>query len=129
MPSTDEILKAARDLGELISNHDAAKKLENVLNRLGADQDAQRLLTDYNRHLQTLAEKEMNQQPIEVSDKARLSELQKKVVTHPILRELQKAQMDYVDLLRQVDEVITGGESGVQSPTPSVQNPLPQAGL
>ncbi|MFA9478685.1 YlbF family regulator [Phycisphaerales bacterium AB-hyl4] len=108
MPSTEDILKAARELGEKISQHDAAKKFQDIVTRLRDDQDAQRLLNDYNRHLQTVSEKEMNQQPIEVEDKARLKELQTKVVTHPVLRDLQIAQMDYVDLMRRVDEAMTG---------------------
>ncbi|MEX0654531.1 MAG: YlbF family regulator [Phycisphaeraceae bacterium] len=124
MASTDDILQAARELGEQISQHEAAKKFEAVIARLRDDQEAQRLLNDYNRHLQTLSEKEMNQQPIEVDDKARLSELQKKVVTHPVLRDLQRAQMDYVDLMRRVDEAMTGQTPDAAPAGSPMQNPL-----
>lgn len=108
MASTDEILREARKLGELVSKHEAAQKLERTLDQLQHDQDAQRVLTDYNRHLQTLAQKESEGKPIEVEDKRQLEALQKKVVLNPLLRDLQKVQMDYVDLLRRVDEAMTG---------------------
>jgi len=112
MASTEEILQKARELGELIASHDSAKKLEDVLQRLENDQDAQRALNDYNRHLQTLAEKQQQGKPIEVADKQQLETLQKGVVTNPVLRDFQMVQMDYVDLMRKVDEAMGG-----QTPT------------
>ncbi|MFP4144800.1 MAG: YlbF family regulator [Phycisphaeraceae bacterium] len=114
MTSTQEIVDAARKVGELIAEHDAAKKMEDVLKRLEDDRDAQRILTDYNRQVQEVAQKEMQGQPVEVEDKRKLEDLQKKVVTSPVLRDLQMAQMDYVDLMRKVDEAIGG-----QTPTPA----------
>ena len=108
MADTDAILKKARELGEMISGHEAAKKLEAVLKRLEQDDEAQRVLTDYNRHLQTLAEKQQQGQPIEVEDKQKLEKLQKQVVTSPVLGDFQAAQMDYVDLMRRVDQALTG---------------------
>lgn len=114
MASTQEIVDAARKVGELIAEHDAAKKMEDVLKRLEDDRDAQRILTDYNRQVQEVAQKEMQGQPVEVEDKRKLEDLQKKVVTSPVLRDLQMAQMDYVDLMRKVDEAIGG-----QTPTPA----------
>lgn len=112
MASTDEILREATKLGQLISEHDSAKKLEDILSRLQNDQDAQRALNDYNRHLQALAQKEGEGKPIEVEDKRKLEQLQRQVVMNPILRDFQKVQMDYVDLLRRVDEAMTGQTSG-----------------
>lgn len=67
------------------------------------------MLNDYNRLLQALAQKEAGGRPIEVEDKRKLEQLQGAVVRNPVLRDLQVAQMDYVDLLRQVDELIQGG--------------------
>lgn len=129
MPSTDQILQKARELGELIGQHDAAKKLEDVLKRLEQDTDAQRLLNDYNRHLQTLSEKQQQGQPIEVEDKQKLEQLQKQVVTNKVLRDFQSAQMDYVDLMRRVDEAMTGqtpgsaGGAGAEAAASPLTNP------
>lgn len=122
MATTQEILDAADKLGKLVAEHDSARKLEELLKRLESNQQAQRALTDYNRHLQTLAEKQQQGQPIEVEDKRKLEQLQQAVATDPTLRELQMVQMDYVDLLRKIDEKITG-----EAPTAG-QSPLAGAG-
>ncbi len=108
MADMNAILAKARELGEMISEHDAAKKLEDVLKRLEQDPDARRILNDYNRHLQTLAEKQQQGQPIEVDEKHKLEQLQKQLVTNAVLRDFQTAQMDYVDLMRRVDEALSG---------------------
>ncbi len=108
MATTDEILKAAGDLGKMIAEHPAAKKFEDVTRKLQDDTEAQRLLTDFNRHMQTLQEKEAKRQPIEVADKHKLEELQAKVIKNKLVRDLQMAQMDFVDLMRRVDEAMQG---------------------
>lgn len=107
MATTQEILTAAKDLGKLIAKHQAVVQLEKLTSQLQADVEAQRLLTDLNRHLQALGEKEAAGQPIEVADKHKLDDLQKKVISHPLLGQLQMTQMDYLDLMRQVDDAIS----------------------
>ena len=106
MSSTQEILDAAQQLGQLIAQHEAAAKLQAALTALQADNDAQQALNDYNRQLQTISEKEAANQPIEVDEKHQLESLQKEVVRSPLLRNFQAAQMDYVDLMRQVDQAM-----------------------
>lgn len=123
MSNLDQILEAAKKLGTMISDHEAAKKLDNVIRMLKDDTDAQRLLNDYNRQIQTVAEKESKGQPIEVQDKHKLEELQKKVVRDPFLRDLQMAQMDYADLMRRVDEAIQG-TSPLPASGPTTASPL-----
>jgi len=102
------ILDAAAELGKLIAEHPATQKFEGLVKQLEADTDAQRLMNDLNRQNQTLTEKQAKGQPIEVDDKRKLQELQQSVGMNPILRDLQMAQMDYVDLMRKVDERIGG---------------------
>ena len=106
MTSTAQILEAAKKLGTLICEHDAAQKLEKYTGQLRNDTESQRALNDLNRHIQAIAEKESAKKPIEVEDKRKLEALQKSVVSNELLRTLQLAQMDYVDLLRQVDDAI-----------------------
>lgn len=108
MASTQDIVEQATKLGKLLLDHDAFKNREAVLRKLQADTGAQRLLNDLNRHIQTLAEKEMSGKPIEVEDKHKLEKLQGAVVTNPVLRDLQMAEMDYADLLRKINEAVIG---------------------
>lgn len=109
MPTTQEIIAAAHKLGDLIAEHDAAKKMEAVMGRLKEDTDAQRALNDYNRHMEKVSQLEAQGKPVEVADKHKLQELQNAVVRNPLLRDMQMAQMDYLDLMRQVDEAMGGG--------------------
>jgi cell fate (sporulation/competence/biofilm development) regulator YlbF (YheA/YmcA/DUF963 family) len=128
MATTQEILDKATELGKKIAGHDSARKLEDAMSKLHDDLDAQRLLSDYQRHLQTLGEKEARQQPIEVEDKHKLEDLQGKVIRNTVLRDLQMAQMDYLDLMRRVDEAMTGhiedgGAAQGQAATSPLVNP------
>lgn len=108
MATTQEILEAAQALGKQISTHEASIKFEKLLKALQEDVEAQRLLNDYQRHMAKIAEKETKGNPIEVDDKRRLEDLQNRVISHPTLRDLQVSQMDYMDLMRQVNEAISG---------------------
>lgn len=108
MATTQEILAAARSLGALIASHDAAAKFEQAVGKLQQDVEAQRTLSDYNRHLQKVAEKEASGKPIEVEDKRQIEKLQTAVTRNATLRDFQVAQMDYLDLMRLVDEAMSG---------------------
>lgn len=109
MPSTQDILKAAQDLGKMVAQHEAALRVESAVKLLQADMESQRLLADFNRLMQALAQKEASGRPIEVDDKRKLESLQNSIVKNPTLRQFQIAQMDYLDLLRKIDEIISGG--------------------
>ncbi|MEX0777310.1 MAG: YlbF family regulator [Phycisphaeraceae bacterium] len=116
MASTEEILKDARELGKKVATHDAAQKLERAIKSLQGDTEAQRLLTDFNRAVQAIGEKEAQGKPIEVADKHKIEELQNKVVRNLVLRNFQLAQMDYLDLMRKVDEAMAGQAPGATAP-------------
>lgn len=127
MASTEQIVAEAKKLGTLIAEHPAAQKLESVLKRLDEDVQAQRTLNDYNRQLQKIAEKEQAGSPIEVEDKHAVENLRNQLIHSPVLRDMQIAQMDYVDLMRQVDQAIAGqapaGPGGASQPAPPVMPP------
>lgn len=108
MATDDQIMKAATEFGEILGGHPKVGRLDAAIKKLKEDTESQRALNDLNRHLQTVAEKEMTGQPIEVSDKRRLQELQNVVVHNLVLREFQLAQMDYVDLVRRLDDAMYG---------------------
>lgn len=112
MPTTEEILDAAKKIGQMVTEHDAAQKLEAAIKALDNDADAKQSMGAFNQHLQALAAKEASGQPIEVEDKRTLETLQQAVVMNIHLRNFQTAQMDYVDLLRKIDEQITGEPAG-----------------
>lgn len=110
MVTTDDVLKKARELGGLISRHEATARYRTALAKLEQNQEAQRLLNDLNRKLMEIEQKEQSGQPIEVDDKRTVESLRRQVVRHPLLGELQMAQLDYVDLMRKVDGMLAGDE-------------------
>jgi cell fate (sporulation/competence/biofilm development) regulator YlbF (YheA/YmcA/DUF963 family) len=106
MATTEEIISKAEELGKMIANHNAAQQIEKVAQKLEKDIEAQRALNDYNRCIAKIGERESQGKPIEVEDKRILEKLQQQVIMNPLLREFQVAQMDYVDLMRRVDEAM-----------------------
>lgn len=113
MASEQEILDQAAKLGELLAEHDAVKKMEAATKAFEADTASQRGFTDYQRFAQSLQQKAQQGAPIEVEDKRRLEELQQAVINNPLLANMQRAEMDYVDLLRKIDAAIVGSGGGV----------------
>ena len=108
MATTEEILKAANDLGKLVKDHKAIVGMRDAAEKLRADVDAQRALADFERFVQTIGEKERNSQPIEVEDKHKLESLQKAVINNATLRTFQLAQIEMLDLRRKIDEAVFG---------------------
>ena len=126
MATTQEILAAARDLGKLIGDHEAAKKVARAAGQLNDDTEAQRVLNDYQRQAQAVAEKEAQRKPVEVADKRQLEALHEELIRNALLREFQMAQMDYIDLMRQVDDAISGTPSTPgAAPTPTGETGAP----
>ena len=118
MATTQQIMDAADDLGKLIAEHESTKKLADISKQFREDTDAQRIVNDYSRQLAAVQKKQEEQQPIEVEDKRKLEQLQQAMIGNTLLRDMQIVQMDYLDLMRRVDEAIQG--AGDQ--------PLPGAG-
>lgn len=100
MPTKQEIEAKAKELGDLIGQTDAAKEMQSVEKTLENDVETQRLITDFNRLLQTLGQKQAQGQPIKVDDKRKLEQIQTSIATNIQIQRLQKAQMNYMDLLR-----------------------------
>ncbi|MCK4871608.1 MAG: YlbF family regulator [Phycisphaerales bacterium] len=108
MTTTEELLKAARDLGTLLVEHPAAAKFRELVATLDADAQAKQLLQDYDAAERAIAEKLSAQQPVEVDDKRTAQELKQQVAMHPVLREMPMIEADYVNLMRQVNDAIMG---------------------
>ncbi len=108
MATTQQIMDAANDLGKLIAEHASTKKLADISKQLREDTDAQRIVTDYSRQLEAVQKKQEEQKPIEVEDKRKLEQLQQAMIGNTLLRDMQMVQMDYLDLMRRVDEAIQG---------------------
>jgi cell fate (sporulation/competence/biofilm development) regulator YlbF (YheA/YmcA/DUF963 family) len=118
MATTQEIVQAAQSLGKLIAGHPMSQRFEQVVSKLRQDTAAQRVLTDYNRMAEKIGQKETAGQAIEVDEKRQLEKVRNEMIRNSLLSELQMAQMDYLDLMRQVDDAINGGSPGRESAGP-----------
>lgn len=121
MATKQDIIDAATKLGKLIADYSVGQKLESAIKKLESDIDAQRAMTDYQRLIQTLSEKEATGKPIEVAEKQKLQTLQNAVVHNLTLQQFQIAQMDYLDLMREVDQVISAQSTGLQAASDASQ--------
>jgi cell fate (sporulation/competence/biofilm development) regulator YlbF (YheA/YmcA/DUF963 family) len=108
MATTEQILKAASDLGKLIQQHASTKRVAESGTKLQKDTEALRLINDLNRLMSKISEKEMTGKPIEPAEKQQLQTLQSTVARNATLREYQLAQMDYLDIMRAVDQAMSG---------------------
>jgi len=126
MASTEKIEQTAKELGEMIAAHQATKEYDAAESAVADDLQTQRLINDFNRHLQNLAEKQQGGQAIEVEDKRKLEQLQQQLAQNTQVRRLQLAQMNYLDLLRKVMSTIAETASPEGS-SPVEQTPGPEA--
>ncbi|XAM01698.1 YlbF family regulator [Phycisphaeraceae bacterium D3-23] len=108
MASTEEILKQAAELGDLLAEHEASKSMESAVTALQNDPASQQALTELNQYAAGLEAKAAQGKPIEVADKRKMEELQQAVVLNPLMANFQRSQMAYVDLMRKIDDAITG---------------------
>jgi cell fate (sporulation/competence/biofilm development) regulator YlbF (YheA/YmcA/DUF963 family) len=113
MADTSKIEQAAKDLGKMIADHEVGKEYQAATKAFNDDVEAQRLISDFSRTLQSLAEKQAQQQPIEVADKKKLEDIQTKVAMNLQVRRMQTAQMNYLDLVRKSVNLITEESGGI----------------
>lgn len=127
MPTQEELLTKARELGQMIADSAEAKALTSSVQKLKSDPSAQKAISDFNKLLQTLAIKEQSGLPIEPAEKRQLEAAQQAVATNLTLRGYQQAQVGYVDLMRKVDEALTSAGPDPLA-TPGAEPAQPQAG-
>jgi cell fate (sporulation/competence/biofilm development) regulator YlbF (YheA/YmcA/DUF963 family) len=107
MPTdTQTILDAAEKLSQLVAEHPAVARYKSAQKSVAEDPEAGRLLSDFDRQIETLGRQE--QQGIPVSDVQRqaLESLQSRIMSHIKIKNLNMAQVEFIDLLRRVNQTI-----------------------
>jgi len=123
MADTSKIEQAAKDLGQMIADHEVGKEYQAATKAFNDDVEAQRLINDFTRTLQELGQKQAQQQPIEVADKKKLEDIQTKVAMNLQVRRMQTAQMNYLDLIRETVNTITEESGGGLDEQPASPTP------
>ncbi|NIA07135.1 MAG: hypothetical protein GWP14_05790 [Actinobacteria bacterium] len=102
----ENITAKAAELGQLIADSPAGKALLKARRELQVDKQAHKMLEDYQEQMQKIATLEKERKPVEPEDKRMLVELQQKVASHETLKLWIKAQADFSQLMRDVNQAI-----------------------
>lgn len=102
----ERILGLASRLGQTIAESAAAKALQAARQAVDADKDLQQVMRDYRLQADKLRKLEQETKPIEPEDKRALEAMNQKLAASEKFKALTAAQMEYVDLLRKVNEAV-----------------------
>ena len=112
MPSDmSQVMEAAQKLAELVAQHPAVQKYKQAQRAVADDPEAARMLADFDRQLQRLAQQQQSGLAVTDAQQEQLENLQSKIVSHLKVKALNMAQVDYVDLRRRIGAAI---DSAVQ---------------
>ena len=106
MPDDQQLLQQARALGQAIAAHESVKAFLAASDAVMKDSEAQKLLADYQRQADHMANLEMEQKPIGVDDKRKLRDAQAAMAGHPVLKTLMRTQADYSYLMTRIHQAM-----------------------
>ncbi len=133
---TDQIIQEAEKLGQLVAQHQAVARYKQAQKSVAEDPEAGRLLADFDRQLETLGRQEQAGMPVTDAQRMQLESLQSRIISHIKIKNLNMAQVEFVDLLRRVTQTIqrqvvdvpggAGGGGGAGGPAPRLAG-VPQS--
>jgi cell fate (sporulation/competence/biofilm development) regulator YlbF (YheA/YmcA/DUF963 family) len=103
---TKQIMDLAEQLGRLASQHPAVDAYKQAQKSLAEDPDAGRLLNEFNRQIMALSRQEESGMPVSDAQRHQLENLQTQLASHLKVQSLNRAQVEFVDLLRRVSDTI-----------------------
>ena len=101
---TQQVLQAAEKVGQLLKEHPAVEKFKSAQKAVADDPDASRLLAEFERQLEALARQEQQGKAVTDAQRMQLENLQSKIVSNINVKNLNMAQMEFVDLLRRISQ-------------------------
>ena len=105
---TPQILAEADKLGQLVAQHPAVEKYKQAQKAVADDPDANRSMAEFERQIETLARQEASGMPVTDAQRQTLESLQSRIVSNIKVKALNMAQVDFIDLLRKVNQAIQG---------------------
>ena len=103
---TQQILADAEKLGQLVAQHPAVARYKDAQRAVAGDPDAGRLLSEFDRTLESLGRQEQSGMPVTDAQRMQLEGLQGRIASHLKIKALNLAQVEFVDLLRKVTQTI-----------------------
>jgi cell fate (sporulation/competence/biofilm development) regulator YlbF (YheA/YmcA/DUF963 family) len=121
---TQQIMEAAEKLGQMLAQHPAVEKYKNAQRAVAEDPDAGRLLTEFDRQVETLSRLEQSGGMVTDAQRMQLETLQSRIVSHIKIKALNMAQVEFIDLLRKVGQTYQRPLMGAEAPAaPSAGGP------
>lgn len=107
MPTdTQAILDAAEKLSAMVADHPATAKYKAAQKAVTDDAEAGRLMADFDRQIETLSRQESQGVPVSDAQRMQLESLQGRIVSNLKVKNLNLAQVEFIDLLRRVNQTI-----------------------
>ena len=103
---TQQILDAAEKLGLMVAEHPAVARYQQAQKSVADDAEATRMLTDFDKALEKLGRQEQSGMPVTEAQQQQLQAMQSRIVSHLKVKALNMAQVDFIDLLRKVNQMI-----------------------
>lgn len=103
---TQQIMDAAEKLGQMVIQHPAIARYRQAQKAVSDDPEATRLLGDFERQLESLARQEGTGMAVTDAQRQQLEALQSRIMSHLKIKNLNMAQVEFVDLLRKINQTI-----------------------
>ncbi|MBN2447450.1 MAG: YlbF family regulator [Phycisphaerae bacterium] len=107
MPINQTLVQQARALGQAIAAEPCVKAHVQSQQAIQADTDAQKLLREYNEHMQRMRTLESTGKPIEPSDKHKLADFEAALASNDLVKQLMRTQADYIELMNAVNNAMS----------------------
>lgn len=102
----DDLVQLAERLGKAIAGCDQAVKLREARKAMNGEPGLAEIMKQYGEQSENIARLDAANQPVEVEDKHKLAELRGKLVSSETFKKFTAAQVDYVDMMRKVNEAL-----------------------
>jgi len=103
---TQQIMDAAEKLGQMVAEHPAVARYQAAQKAVAEDAEASRLLTEFDKTLEKLSRQEQAGMPVTDAQQQQLQAIQSRIVSHIKVKALNIAQVEFIDLLRKVNQIV-----------------------
>ena len=125
---TQQIMDAAEKIGQMLSEHPAVVRYQAAQKTVAEDAEAGRMLQEFDRTLEKLGRQEQSGMQVTDAQRQQLEALQSRIVSHIKVKNLNLAQVEFVDLLRRVNQTIQKPLTPAQPAAEKGGQPLPPPG-
>ncbi len=112
----EDIIAEARALGKKIASHPRMKSFVAAARAVAEDKNAQDVLKRYQQQAQKLQMLEMEGKPIEPDDKRLLADLQGRMASNDLLKNMLRHQADYLEMMKRINDAIDTAADETGSP-------------